>query len=148
MGGNHVVFPIAARLAQSRHVADTHAGNVPQLNGDLAAADIDVGIADGADHLRQGDVVGVELVEIDFDFVFFGGPAPGVDLDHAFDGQEPSLHDPILHGAQIAQSEVRRPYNLIPVDFANQAGPWIWGKTLLGKETFCCRLMFAWVTAK
>ena len=88
---------------------------------DGAAADIDVGVADRADHLGQGDVVGVELVEVDLDLEFLGGAAPGVDLDDALDGQETALHDPILDGAKIGQPEMRRPHHLVAIDFADQA---------------------------
>ena len=90
---------------------------------DRAPADVDVGVADRADDLRQGDVVGVEFVKIDFDVVFLGGSAPGVHLHHARHGEEAALEHPILHGAQIGQAEVRRPGELIAIDFPDQARP-------------------------
>ena len=109
-GGDDVVLVIAAGLAEARHVADGHLGDVFHKDrhavrlrkrdvldvrdlvalGDIrgaagvhqtdaanvhrllahvdgASADIDIGVADRADDLRQRDVVGVELVQIDFD---------------------------------------------------------------------------------
>ena len=69
----------------------------------VAAADIDVGVADGADDLRQRDVVGIELVEIDLDLEFLRRAAPGIDLNDALDRQQPALHDPVLDGAKIGQ---------------------------------------------
>src|SRR5262249_31558225 len=66
-------------------------------------------------------VVGVELVQIDFDLEFLGGPAPGDDLDDAVDGQEAALQDPVLNRAQIGQSEVWGPHYLIAENLADQA---------------------------
>ena len=69
----------------------------------------------------KGDVVSVELVQIDFDLEFLGGAAPGIDLDDARDGQEAALQDPILDGAKIGQPDVRRTCDLVTIDFADQA---------------------------
>ena len=74
------------------------------------------------DYLGQGDAVGIELVEIDLDLEFLGGAAPGVHLDDAGNGQQPALQDPILDGAKIGQAEMRRSYDLVTIDFADQAG--------------------------
>ena len=74
------------------------------------------------DDLRQRDVVGVELVQIDIDVILLGRAAPGVDLNDARHGQQAALHDPILNGAQIGQAEVRRPDHLIAINLAHQAG--------------------------
>ncbi len=88
---------------------------------DGAAADIEVGIADRADDLGQRDAVGIELVQVDLDLEFLGGAAPGIDLHHAGNGQQPALDDPVLDGAQIGQPEMRRADHLIAVDLAHQA---------------------------
>jgi hypothetical protein len=88
-----------------------------ETNG--AAANINVGVADRADHLRQRDIVGIELVEIDLDLKLLGSSAPGVDLNHTLDGQQPALHNPVLDGAKIGQPEVGRPGHLIAVDFTD-----------------------------
>ena len=63
-------------VAAAIHQAD--AADVDRLlaDSDLAAADIDVGVAERADDLRQRDAVGVELVEIDVDVVLLGRAAP------------------------------------------------------------------------
>ena len=60
--------------------ADIH-GLLAEIDG--AAADIDIGVAERADHLRQRDIVGVEFVQIDVDVIFFGRAAPGIDLHDA-----------------------------------------------------------------
>jgi hypothetical protein len=73
--------------------------------------------------LMTCDVVGVELVEIDFDLEFFRRAAPGVDLHHALDCEQTALHHPILDGPKVGQSEMRRAFDLITVDFADQARP-------------------------
>src|SRR5262249_33504333 len=64
-----------------------------------------------------------ELLQIDLDLKLFGGAAPGVDLHHAFDGEQSALHHPILDRAKVGQAEMPRAFDLIAVDFANQARP-------------------------
>src|SRR3984885_15906137 len=93
---------------------------LPHIDG--TAADVDVGVADGADHLGQCQTVGFEFSRIDVDVIFLGGAAPGIDLHNAGHGKKPTLQDPILYRAQVAQPEVRRSDQLIAVDFADQAG--------------------------
>src|SRR5215470_5510744 len=88
---------------------------------DRAASDVDVGVAKSGQELWQGDAVGVELVEIDFDIVRLGRAAPGYHLDHSGNRQQPALHDPVLKRTKIGQAQVRRPDQLIAVDFADQA---------------------------
>ncbi len=107
----------------SAAVDQADAAHIDRLLAEIdgAAADIDVRIPDRGDHLGQGDAVGVELVQIDFDLVFLGGSAPGVDLDDARHRQEAALQHPVLDGAQIGQPEVRRPDHLVAIDFAHQA---------------------------
>src|SRR5262249_44124484 len=86
---------------------------------DGAPANVDIGVADDAEQLGEGDVVGVELVEIDLDFELLGGSAPRVDLNDAFDCEQPTLDDPVLHRAQVGQAEVRWTDELITKDFAH-----------------------------
>ena len=104
-------------------VDQADAADIDRLLADIdgAAADIDVGVADRGQHLRQRHAVRVELVQIDFDLILFRGAAPGVHLHDARHGQQPALQDPVLDGAQIGQPEMRRPDNLIAVNFADQA---------------------------
>src|SRR5450631_2470866 len=158
---HHVVFLVAAGLAEPGHIADVDPGDVLDLHGnavdlaendvldvadvvalgqirrsaavdqtdaadvdrlladiDGAPAHVDVRVGDGADDLGYGDVVGVELVQVDFDLVFLGGAAPGVDLNDAGYRKKPALQDPVLDGAQIGQSEMRRSDHLVAIDLA------------------------------
>ena len=100
---------------------------------DRAAADVDVGVADGTDDLRQGDVVSVELVQIDFDLIFLAGTAPGIDLNHAGHGQQSPLQHPVLDRAKVGQAEVRRPDQLVAVNLADQAGALDLRRNAIGK---------------
>ena len=49
------------------------------------------------------------------------GAAPAVDLHDAGNGRQAAQHDPVLHGAQIGQAEMRRPDHLVAIDLAHQA---------------------------
>src|SRR5262249_37550887 len=102
-----------------------NATDVDRLLADVdgAAPDVHVGVADRRQHLRQGDAVGIQLVEVDLDVVGLRRAPPGVHLNHPGNGQQASYHDPIVQRAKIAQPEVRRPGELIAVDLADQAGP-------------------------
>src|SRR5262249_24964918 len=95
---------LSASAVQEANPTDVH-GLLTEINS--TSPHIRIGIADRADHLRQGDVVGVELVQVDFDLEFFGGAAPRIHLHDAFDSQEAALHDPVLHGTKIGQAEAR-----------------------------------------
>jgi hypothetical protein len=96
---------------------------MPRLlaDGDFAAADIDVGVAERGDQLRNGDVVGFELLRIGVDIELLGGAAPAIDLDHAGNGEQAAGDDVILQGAEIGQAEMRWPLDLVAVDLADQA---------------------------
>jgi hypothetical protein len=141
-GRHHVILVVAPSLAEPRHVADVHLGDVLDLHRnaihlgkrnvfdildpkalgqirraagvdqahaahvhgllahvDGAPANIHVGVADRRDHLGYGDTVGIEPVEIDFDLVLLGGPAPGIDLHNSWNRQEAALENPVLDGA-------------------------------------------------
>ena len=109
---------IAAAVEQS-DAADVHG---LLADRDLAAADIDVGIAQRVDDLRYRDAVGVELMQIDVDIVLLGRAAPRVHLDHAVGhGEKAARRDPVLYGAQIGQPEMRWTDHLVAVDLADQA---------------------------
>ena len=119
------VFDVVA-LGQVLVAAAVEEADAADIDGllaeiDRAAADIDVGVADRRDDLGQRHAVGVEFVQADLDFEFLGRAAPGIDLDDARHRQQTALHDPILDGAQVGQTEVRRAGHLIAVDFADQA---------------------------
>ncbi len=120
------VFDVIA-LCEVVGAAGVHQADATNVDGLLAhidrpAADIDVGVAERSDNLRQRNVVSVEFVQIDVDIVFLGRAAPSIYLNDPWDGQKAALHDPILDSAQIGQPEMRRPDHLITVNFADQAG--------------------------
>ena len=89
---------------------------------DLAAADIDVGIAERGDELRNRNVVGFQLSEIGVDIELLGGAAPTVDLHHAGNGEKTPGDDIVLQCPQIGQPEMRRTDDLIAIDLTDQAG--------------------------
>src|SRR5262249_52487870 len=112
-------------LREVRGTAAVHETDATYIDGlladiDGAPADIDVGVANGIEHLRKRDAVGVELVQINFDVVLLGGPAPRVHLHDAGNRQQPALKKPVLDRAQIRQPKVRRPDHLISENFADQ----------------------------
>ena len=89
---------------------------------DAARADVHVRIADRGHELRQRDPVGLQLVEVGLDLVFLRGPAPGVDLHHAGNGEQAALQNPVLDGPEIGQAEMRGSFDLIAVNLADDAG--------------------------
>ncbi len=99
------------------------AADVDRLLADrnLAAADVDIGVAQRGDHLRDGEAVAFELVQVDIDIELLGRAAPAVDLDDPGHGEQAAQRDPILHRAQIGQSEMRRPDDLVAIDFTDEA---------------------------
>jgi hypothetical protein len=107
--------------APAIHQAD--AANVDGLLADIdgAAAHIVVGVADRADHLGERDVVGVELIEIDFDLILLRSAAPGIDLHDPGHRKQAALQHPILHGAQVGQPEMGRTHHLITINLADEA---------------------------
>ena len=126
--GEYDVLDVADAIAlrQILRAAAVHQADAADVHGLLAdidrtAADVDVGIRDGADDLGQGDVVGVELMKVDLDLVLLRGSAPRVDLHDARHRKEAPLEDPVLDGAQVGQSEMGRSGDLIAIDLADQA---------------------------
>src|SRR5262249_25964787 len=96
---------------QVRRAAAVHKPDAPDIhrllsNIDGSAADIDVRIADRAYYLRQRYVVGIELIQVDLDLILLCCAAPGIDLHDARHRQQAPLQYPILHGAQVGQTEV------------------------------------------
>src|ERR1700676_2627698 len=91
-------------------------------DGDLAAADIDVGVAERGDQLRDRDVIGFELLQVGVDIELLGGSAPGIDLHDSGNREETTRDHVILHRAQIGQSEMRRTDELVAVDFPDKTG--------------------------
>src|SRR5262249_22740015 len=119
-----VDVPALREIAASAAVKQSDGADVHRLlaDGDLAAADIDIGVAERADDLRDRDIVGVEFIEIDLDIVLLGRTAPRIYCHHARHSEEAPSDDPVLYGAQIGQPEVRRADDLIAIDLADQTG--------------------------
>jgi hypothetical protein len=115
--------PALGQILRTAAVDQADAADVHRLLADVdgAPAHVDVRVADRGDDLRHRHPIGIELVEIDLDFIFLGGAAPGVDLDHARHGEQPALQHPVLDRAQVGQAEVRWADQLVAIDFANQA---------------------------
>src|SRR4029077_5290686 len=88
---------------------------------DLAATDIDVGVAERGDQLWDCDVVGLKLLQVGIDVELLRRPTPGIDLHHTGDCQHTTGDDVILNRAQVGQSEMRRSDQLVAVDFADEA---------------------------
>ena len=86
---------------------------------DGVAADIDVGIADRLEQLRQRQAVGDQLVEVDLELVGLALAAPAGDVDHAGHGTEAALENPVLDGLEVEHAVVRRADQAIAEDFAN-----------------------------
>src|SRR5208282_5668515 len=105
-------------------VDQADAANIDRLlaDGDFAAADVDIGVAQRGDDLGNGDIIGFELGRIELDMEFLGGAAPGVDLHDAGNGQQPARDDPVLDGAQIGQAEMLRSGDFIAENFAGETG--------------------------
>src|ERR1700676_2499334 len=104
-------------------VDQSDAANVDGLLSDIdrPPADVDIGVIDGADQLRDHDVVGVELVAIDVDLEFLRRPAPRIDLDDARHPQQTANYDPLLNRAEVGQTEMWWTNDLIAEDFADKA---------------------------
>ncbi|MGY4297252.1 hypothetical protein ACVWXN_005347 [Bradyrhizobium sp. i1.4.4] len=88
---------------------------------DGVAADIDVGIADRLEQLRQCQAVGDQLVEIDLELVGLALAAPAGDVDDAGHGAEAALQNPVLDGLEIEHAVVRRTDEAVAEDFADRA---------------------------
>src|SRR5215469_5029117 len=73
-----VDVPALSQIAAAAAVEQTDAADIHRLlaDGDLATADIDIGVAECADDLGNRNVIGVEFVQIDLDIVLLGWTAP------------------------------------------------------------------------
>ena len=88
---------------------------------DRLAADIDVAVVEGLQHLRQRQPVVDQPVEIDGDVVGLGLAAPAVDVDDARHRLEAALQHPVLDRLEIGHRIARRPDDAIAVDLADRA---------------------------
>src|SRR5262249_57910427 len=73
-----VALPALGQIRLATAVKQSNAANVHGLlaNRDLAPSNVDVGIAECGDHLRQRDVIGIKLMKIDIHVVLLGGAPP------------------------------------------------------------------------
>ena len=117
-------FITLGQIVAAAIVDQTDAANVHGLLSDLdfTAANVDVGVAERGDDLRNRDVIRLQLLQIYVDVELLGRAAPGVDLHDSGNGKQAARDHPVLNGAQIRQPEIRRTFDLIAVDFAGQAG--------------------------
>ncbi|MGY4290903.1 hypothetical protein ACVWXO_010169 [Bradyrhizobium sp. LM2.7] len=101
----------------------THAAHHGRLLADIdgVAADIDVGVADGLEQLRQRQTVGDQLVEVDLKLIGLALAAPPRHVDHAGYGAEAALEDPVLDGFEVEHAVVRRTDQPVAEDFADRA---------------------------
>ena len=88
---------------------------------DGIAADVDIGIADGLQQLRQGQSVGDELVEVDLQFIILGLAAPAGDVDDPRHRAKAALQNPVLQRFQVEHAVVRRPGQAVSIDFSDRA---------------------------
>src|SRR3984885_8232833 len=103
-------------------IDESDAADIDRLlpDRDLTTADIDVGVTERGDELRDRDVVGFQLLQIGIDIELLGHAAPGVDLHHTRNRQEAPGDDVIFQRAQIGQAEMRGTDELIAIDFPDQ----------------------------
>ena len=113
----HGVVQIVDRADQAD--AAHHGGLRADIDG--VAADIDVGVGDGLQHLRQRQPVGDQLVEVDLQFIGLGLAAPAGDVDHAGHGAEAALQYPVLQRLEVEDAVVRRSLQPVAKDFAGRA---------------------------
>src|SRR4030095_3690811 len=100
---HHGVAEVVDRADQAD--AAHHGGWRADVYG--VAADIDVGVGDGLQHLRQRQPVGDQLVEIDLQLVGLGLAPPAGDVDDAGHGAETALQYPVLQRLEVEHAVVR-----------------------------------------
>ena len=90
------------------------ASNDGDLGADVdgAAADIDVAVVQRLLHLRQGQPIGDEPVEIDLDLVGLGVAAPADHVDDARHRAKSALQHPVLQGLEIGEAVAGGPTSL------------------------------------
>ncbi len=115
--GDHGVGEIVDRADQPD--AAHHGRLAADIDG--VAADVDVGIADRLQQLRQGQPIGDQLVEIDLNLIGLGLAAPAGDVDHAGDRTEAALQHPVLQRLQVHHAVVGRPHQPVAEDFTDGA---------------------------
>src|SRR5271155_1681902 len=113
----HRVADLIHRVDQPDAADDR--GLRPEIDG--LAADIDVAVVERLQHLRQGDPLRQQTIEIDGDLVGLGLAAPPGDVDDPGHRLEPALEYPILDGLEIGDAEARGAHDAITIDLADRA---------------------------
>ena len=113
---HHGVVEVVDRADQAD--AAHHGGLRADVDG--VAADIDVGVGDRLQHLRQRQPVGDQSVEIDLQFVGLGLAAPAGDVDDAGHGAEAALQHPVLQRLEVEHAVVRRAFQAIAKNLAGR----------------------------
>ena len=113
---HHGVVEVVDRADQAD--AAHHGGLRADVDG--IAADIDVGVADGLQHLRQRQPVGDQLVEIDLQLIGLGLAAPPGDVDDAGHGAETALQHPVLQRLEVEHAVIRRAFQAITKNLAGR----------------------------
>src|SRR6266446_2847986 len=91
----------------------------PKIDG--LAANIDVAVVERLQHLRQGDPMGEQTVQIDGDLVGLGLAAPSGDVEHPRHRLEPTLEDPVLDGLEVGNAKAGWADHPVTVDLADRA---------------------------
>ena len=104
-------------------VDEADAANHGRLGPDVdrLAADVDVGVAERLQHLRQSDPVAGEPALVDGDLVGLGLAAPAGDVDDAGHGLEAALEHPVLQRLEIGDRVALRAGDPVAEDLADRA---------------------------
>ena len=113
---HHGVVEVVDRADQAD--AAHHGGLRADVDG--VAADIDVGVGNGLQHLRQRQPVGDQLVEIDLQLVGLGLAAPAGDVDDAGHGAETALQHPVLQRLEVEHAVIRRAFQAVTKNLAGR----------------------------
>ncbi len=116
-GPEHGPLDLACGMDQADAADDGRLG--PEVH--RLAADVDVGVVQGLQHLRQGHAEGDQLLVVDRDVVGAGLAAPAGDVDDPGHGLEAALQHPVLQGLQVGHRIAGRSQQAVAVDLADRA---------------------------
>ena len=115
--GQHRILDVVDRADQADPAHDCRL----RTEIDDVSADIQVAAAQCLQQLRQREVVGDELVEIDLQLEGFGLSAPADDIHDAWNGTEAALQNPVLQSLQVEHAVAGRTNQPVTIDFADGA---------------------------
>ena len=116
IGGQHGVGDVIGRVDQPD--AAHHCCLWTEIH--RLAADIDIGVVQRRQHLRNGQAVMQQLVLVDVDFIGLGLAAPAGDVDHARHRLEATLQHPVLDRFEVGHGVAGRPHHAIAQDLADR----------------------------